>query len=139
VTGSLHLDVRVDRAAEDVYAFVADPSHLPLWAAGLSAGVERRGDRWFADSPMGEVEVRFAPENPYGVLDHDVVLPDGTTVTNPLRVLPLGDRCEVVFTLRRADGVDDDAFEADAAAVRADLSRLAELLARGPGGHDRGR
>ncbi len=130
---SLHLDVLVDRAAEDVYAFAADPSHLPLWASGLSAGVERRGGRWFAESPMGEVEVRFAPENPYGVLDHDVVLPDGTTVTNPLRVLPLGDRCEVVFTLRRADGVDDAAFEADAAAVRADLARLAELLARRPG------
>ena len=65
---------------------------------------------------MGEVEVRFAPENPFGVADHDVTLPDGTTFTNPLRVLPDGDGCEVVFTLRRRPGVTDEAFDADAAA-----------------------
>lgn len=129
---SLHLSVHVDRDAEQVYRFAVDPAHLPQWAAGLGGSVEQRDDRWFAESPMGEVEVRFAPENPYGVLDHDVTLPDGTTVTNPMRVLPEGAGCEVVFTLRRGEGVTDEAFDADAAAVRTDLAALKRLMEAAP-------
>ena len=129
---SLHLAVHVDRSAEEVYRFVADPAHLPQWAAGLGGAIEQRDGRWFADSPMGEVEVRFVPENPNGVLDHDVTLPDGTTVTNPLRVLPDGAGCEVVFSLRRGEGVTDEAIDADAAAVRTDLATLKRLMEATP-------
>src|SRR5512141_1400800 len=98
---SRHLSMYIDRPVDEVYAYVADPTHLPDWAAGLAGSVEHRDGRWFVRSPMGEVEVRFVPSNPYGVLDHDVTLPDGTVVTNPLRVLADGDGSEVVFTLRR--------------------------------------
>jgi hypothetical protein len=125
---SLHLSTYVDRPAAEVYAYAGDPAHLPHWAAGLSGSVERRDGRWFADSPMGEVEVRFAPENAYGVLDHDVTLPDGTTVVNPMRVLPDAGGCEVVFTLRRRPGMTEEEFATDAAAVRADLAALRALL-----------
>ena len=129
---SLHLTVHIDRSAEEVYRFAADPARLLQWAAGLSGSIEERDGRWFADSPMGEVEVRFAAENAYGVLDHDVTLPDGTTVTNPLRVLPDGAVCEVVFTLRRGPGVTEEAFDADAAAVRTDLATLKRLMEATP-------
>jgi hypothetical protein len=77
---------------------------------------------------MGEVEIRFAPENPYGVLDHDVTLPDGTTFANPMRVLPDGEGCEVVFTLRRQPEMTDDSYDADAAMIDADLATLKRLL-----------
>ncbi|MGY1749445.1 SRPBCC family protein [Modestobacter sp. SYSU DS0511] len=125
---SRHLGVTIDRPAAEVYAWARDPAHLPQWAAGLAAGITEVDGEWVADSPMGRVLVRMAPENAFGVLDHDVVLPDGTTVSNPLRVLPDGDRCEVVFTLRRRPGTDDAAFEADAAAVAADLATLRGVL-----------
>jgi hypothetical protein len=125
---SLHLSTYVDRPAAEVYAYAGDPAHLPHWAAGLSGSVAQRDGRWFADSPMGEVEVRFAPENAYGVLDHDVTLPDGTTVVNPMRVLPDAGGCEVVFTLRRRPGMTEEEFATDAAAVRADLAALRALL-----------
>ena len=133
MTESRHIATHVARPAPEVYAFVTDPANLPRWAAGLGGSVEQRDGRWFVDSPMGEVEVRFAPPNPFGVADHDVTLADGTTFSNPLRVLPDGDGSEVVFTLRRPPGTDDDAFEADAAAVRADLDTLRDLLAAGAG------
>jgi hypothetical protein len=125
---SLHLSTHIARPAGDVYAFVADAANLPRWAAGLGGSIEQRDGRWFADSPMGEVEVRFVEHNNYGVLDHDVTLPDGTTVTNPMRVIPDGEGCDVVFTLRPARGVAQEAFDADAAAVRADLAALKKLL-----------
>jgi hypothetical protein len=52
----------------------------------------------------------------------------------PLRVLPLGDGAEVVLTIRRGPGMSDDAFDADEAAVRADLDRLKRVLEGRPGG-----
>jgi hypothetical protein len=125
-----HLGVTIDRPAGEVYDYAADPANLPSWAGGLAeTKVERIGGRWIADSPMGRVVVAFAAPNAFGVLDHDVTLPSGQTVYNPLRVIPDGtDRCDVVFTLRWRPGMSDADFAADAAAVLADLARLRTLL-----------
>lgn len=133
---SVHLAQVVAREAEAVYRFARDPANLPRWAAGLASGVTPAEDGWWVcESPMGTVRVRFAADNDLGVLDHTVVLPDGSAALNPLRVLPLGTGSEVVFSFRRSPGQDDAAAAADVAAVRADLARLARLLegADGPG------
>ncbi|ADB35285.1 conserved hypothetical protein [Kribbella flavida DSM 17836] len=123
-----HLSTVVDRPAEVVYDYASDPANLPAWAAGLSSSVERVGDRWFADSPMGRIELSFAPRNPFGVLDHTVTLPTGEATYNPMRVIADGTGCEVVFSLRRRPGMTDAEFEADATAVQADLETLKTLL-----------
>ncbi|MCH1883171.1 SRPBCC family protein [Agrococcus sp. ARC_14] len=124
-----HLSTVIRRDWREVAAFAGDPQHLQEWAAGLASGELRsEGDELVMDSPMGAVRVRFAPANDLGVLDHDVSLPDGTVVHNPLRVLAHPHGAEVVFTLRRRGGVTADAFEADAQAVAADLERLRSLL-----------
>ena len=127
MTTSREIAVRIARSAEEVSAYARDERNLPAWAAGLAAGVEQVDGRWFTHSPMGRVEVRFTSTEP-GVLDHDVVLPSGEAVTNPLRVQPAGDGSEVVFTLLRRPGMTDAEFEDDAAAVQADLDRLRTLL-----------
>ncbi|GMA23832.1 polyketide cyclase [Luteimicrobium album] len=124
---SRHVSVRVPRPAAEVYAYASDPAHLPEWAAGLASGVVHDGDRWFADSPMGRVELRFAPPNDFGVLDHDVVEPDGTTTSNPMRVVPAPGGSEVIFTVRRR-GMSDAELERDVAAVHADLEALARVV-----------
>ena len=129
---SLHLTVLIDRPADAVYRYASDPANLPAWAAGLASGIREERGRWFADSPMGDVEVAFVGTNELGVLDHEVVLPDGTVTLNPLRVLPYGEGAEVVFTLRREAGGGDGAFTADADAVRADLAALKRILEAQP-------
>ena len=116
---SLHVSQWVDADATEVYAFAADPANLVRWAAGL------------ADPQLATAEVRFAPRNDFGVLDHVVTLPDGTRFYNPMRVIPAGldgRGCEVVFTVRRFAGVTDEQFAADAAAVAADLATLRGLV-----------
>lgn len=124
--------VVIDAPAAEVYDFVIDPANLPLWAAGLaSAALEEVDGRWFADSPMGRVEVRFAPRNPFGVADHVVTLPDGTAVDNPLRILVNGDGAEVAFTVRRRPGMSLDEWDEDCARVADDLESLRRLLERG--------
>jgi hypothetical protein len=119
---SRHISVWIDADPDAVYAFVADRTELARWAAGL------------ADPALSDADVEFAPPNPFGVVDHVVRLPSGDAVYNPMRVIPAGPAgteeagCEVVFTLRRRIGVTDSEFEADAAAVAADLATLRGLL-----------
>ncbi len=130
---SQHVATSIDRPADDVYAFVSDPRNLPRWAAGLAErDVEQVGDEWVVDAPMGRVRVAFVPANPFGVADHVVTLPSGERVTNPLRIIPNGDGCDVVFTLHRRPAMTAGEFAADGAAVTADLQRLRELLGRAP-------
>jgi hypothetical protein len=127
-----HLSTAIDRSAGEVYEYTSDPGNLPQWAAGLSSGIEPDGERWVTESPMGRVYVQFAAPNRYGVLDHDVTLPSGETVYNPMRVIADGSsRCDVVFTLRRRAGMSDEELERDAAAILADLARLKQLLESG--------
>jgi hypothetical protein len=126
-----HLGVTIRRSAAEVYDFASDPANLPLWAKGLAAGaLTAAGGEWVGQSPAGRVRVRFAPRNTFGVLDHEVVLDSGDAVHVPLRVLPNGDGCEVVFTLFRRPGMSDAELAADAAAVERDLATLKRLLER---------
>lgn len=125
---SVHVFQRIGCSVQAAYAFASDPARLPRWAAGLGGPVVQVDGQWRVRSSEGDVLLHFAPENDLGVLDHTVVLPDGTQVHNPMRVLPEGDGCEVVFTLRRRPGMSDDDLDRDAAAVRADLATLRDLL-----------
>ncbi len=129
-SGSLHLSERIDRPVDEVYAYVSDPANVPAWAPGLGSAVENVDGRWFVETPMGRVGLAFADRNTYGVLDHEVRLPSGEVIYNPMRVIRDGDGCEVVFTLRRMAGMSDEEFERDANAVAADLARLKTIAER---------
>jgi uncharacterized protein YndB with AHSA1/START domain len=125
---SRHLSVVIHQPSNVVYEFVAEPDNLPRWAVGLaSSEVTREGDTLVVDSPMGQVRVLFTERNPYGVLDHDVTTPDGTTTANPMRVVAHPEGAEVVFTVRQ-NTLTDEEHERDAALVQADLDRLRDLL-----------
>jgi Polyketide cyclase / dehydrase and lipid transport len=126
---SQHISIDIDRPSSEVYDFAADPLNMPQWAAGLAgARLERDGDQWSTESPMGRVTIAFAPRNDFGVLDHEVTLPTGETVYNPLRVISDGAGCEVVFTLRQRPAMTDEELERDADAVTRDLATLKSLL-----------
>ncbi len=125
----IHRTIQRDWRA--VYAFAAKPENMPLWASGLASGLTRDGKDWIADGgPIGNVRVRFAPPNDFGVVDHTVTLPNGLMVENALRIVPNGDGCEVMFTLLRQPDMDDAAFESDAAHVTRDLEALGKLMER---------
>jgi hypothetical protein len=119
----------IGRDWRDVYAFASKPENMPLWASGLAAGLTRKGDEWIgAGGPIGQIRIRFAAPNDFGVIDHEVFMQDGLAVYNALRIVPNGDGAEVMFTLLRQADTDDAAFEADAAHVARDLDTLARLM-----------
>ena len=125
---SLHVSVAIARSPADVYAFASNPTNLPRWAAGLTGSITKVDERWVGESPDGPIMIAFAPPNAFGVLDHDVTFPSGQTFYNPLRVFANADGSEVVFTVFRREGTSPEAFQADAAAVLADLRTLKSLL-----------
>ena len=123
-----HVSVSIQRSPQEVYAFTSNVENLPRWASGLGGSIRNVGGEWIADGPMGPVKVRIAAPNELGVLDHDVVLPSGTTVRNPMRVVPNGTGSEVTFTLFRQPNTLWEQFERDAEWVEKDLRTLKELL-----------
>lgn len=125
---SVHVSEVVRRTPEEVYAYARDAEHLPRWAAGIATQeVRMDGETLVVESPMGRIRVRFEPENSYGVLDHVVDLPDGTSQLNPMRVVAHPDGAEVLFTVRQHD-LTDEQLDADVAAVTADLATLRRIL-----------
>src|SRR5687768_10392488 len=125
---AIHISVAINRNAEAVYAFASDPANLPTWAAGLSGTIRKEGDDWTAESPMGLVKVKFAPKNTFGILDHEVTLPSGLKVYNPMRVFPNNDGAELIFSLYRRPEMNEDQFQKDAAMVVSDLLKLKGMM-----------
>jgi len=125
---SHHASVFIARESVDVYAYAADPAHLPEWAAGLAGSIELIDGHWVADLAMGRITVEFAPPNPFGVLDHWVTDASGATFYNPMRVVAAPGGSEVMFSVRRLDGMADEEFARDCELVKADLDSLKRIL-----------
>lgn len=125
---SRHISVSLNRPAGKVYEFASNPENLPRWAAGLSGSIKNINGDWIAESPMGMVKIKFADKNKFGILDHDVTLPSGETVRNPMRVFPNGDGSELIFTLYRRQGMTEQMFAEDAEEVGKDMEKLKTLL-----------
>jgi uncharacterized membrane protein len=126
-----HISVSIDRPPDGVYSFVSNPENLPKWATGLGGSIKKVNGEWIADAPMGKVKIKFAEENKFGVLDHEVVLESGVTINNPMRVIANGKGSEVFFTLIRQQEVSDEKFAQDARWVEKDLKILKGLLEKG--------
>jgi hypothetical protein len=125
---SKHISESIDRPAADVYRYASDPANLPAWAPGLGSSVQNIDGRWFVETPAGPAGFAFVERNEFGVLDHEVTLPSGEVIYNPMRVVPIGDGCEVVFTLRRLPDMSIEDFERDAGLVQADLTQLKQVV-----------
>jgi hypothetical protein len=127
-TESRHIVERIDRPMSEVYEYVVNPAHIAEWAPGLGKTITQVDGEWFVDTPAGRARFAFVPRNPFGVLDHDVTMPSGDTFTNPMRVIADGDSSEVVFTVRRLPGLNDDEYARDIGFVTEDLGRLKRIV-----------
>ncbi len=123
-----HIGVTIERPAEEVYAFLAEPLNFPKWAEGLGTNFSHvEGMTWRADTPMGRMRILFSEPNHHGVLDHAVIPENGPAMHNPMRVMANGGGAEIVFTLFQRD-MSDDEMARDALMVTRDLAALKALL-----------
>lgn len=126
---SKNISIAINRPSHEVYKFASNPENLPQWAAGLAdATLKKTGSEWVTNSPMGQVKIKFVDQNPYGVIDHDVTLPNGEVVHNPLRVVPNSAGSEVIFTLFQRSQMTEEEFRKDSDLVKKDLEKLKFIL-----------
>lgn len=111
----------------EAYAFVSDPANLPQWAKTFCLSARLLENDWILETPQGALTLRMTPCNELGVVDHVVIPPSGEEVYVPMRVLPNGAGCEVLFTLFRRN-MTLEQFKADIKLVEQDLNTLKEVL-----------
>lgn len=123
--------VSIDCEWRALYEQIWHPQYFPKWASGLAQSELRPSENgWLAEGPEGAISIRFTPHNPYGVMDHIVQTDDGNEISVPLRVIQNGNGAEVMLTLFRQRGMDDERFSADAKWVVRDLKALKALVER---------
>lgn len=123
-----HISVSINRPAADVYQFASNPENFPKWVAFVTK-ITRQGDEWLAESTLGNIRIKFPPQNNFHVIDHDVTLPNGHVITNPMRVIDNNNKgCEFIFTLFRRSGVTEDEFNKDVMSVTKDLQKLKKIM-----------
>ena len=118
----------INKPPATVYEFASNPENLPQWVRSFCMWVRKTGDDWQMETPSGWVGIRFVLANEFGVLDHVVMLPDGQSILNPMRVVANGEGSEVMFTLFQLPGMSDEQFAEDAGMVKADLQTLKVVL-----------
>lgn len=112
-----------------LYELIWRPEFFSKWASGLAeSGLREEAGQWLADGPEGPIRIRFTPHNEYGVMDHFVDPGDGAEIYIPLRVIQNGEGAEIILTLYRQPGMDDERFAADIKWVNRDLKALKTLI-----------
>ena len=124
--------VNISRSVQDIYRYAHNPANLPDWAPGVCKSIRRSGPDWLAETPSGEIKLRFVEDNVFGILDHYVTLNSGIEIYVPMRVIstPIPNTSQLQITIFRPPNTSDEAFQQDLLLVRSDLELLKQLLER---------
>jgi hypothetical protein len=126
------IHVAIERPMQKVYDYLVDPSNMLNWMPSLGTSLRRVSENeWIADRTRWRMEsllLRFTPRNEYGVLDCDVTLIGGSTITVPVRLVPNGEGCDLIYLLRQQSGHSDAQFASEEEWLRADFLTLKTML-----------
>ena len=124
------VSISIKRPWKEVYEAIWRPESFPKWASGLSqvSLIEQANGTWHAEGPTGRSAIRFTDHNPFGVMDHYVLVEGSMEVYVPMRVIANMDGADVALTLFRQPGMSEQDFLHDIDWVRRDLAALQALL-----------
>jgi len=124
--------ITIDREAERVFRFVAEPRNLPRWASTFAPRIEPAGDdRWVVPSPAGEVLIRFDADDERHTVDFrmkPVVPTPGAEGLVASRVVPNGAGAEYVFTMFQFEGMPDEIWHGQLEELPRELARLKQAV-----------
>ena len=122
--------VTIEVAPSHVFAFLAEPENLPLWAVGFCRSIRQDtgADRWIVTTTQGDVPIRFAALEAAGTIDFYFTPVPGAELAAFSRVVPNGDGSEYIFTQFQSSGMPDEVFEAQVRALTGELRVLQGLL-----------
>ena len=122
--------VTVDLAPSHVFAFIADPENLPLWAVGFCRAIRRdtAPDQWIVTTAQGDVPIRYVTSEAAGTIDFHFTPAPGVELAAFSRVTPNAEGSEYIFTQFQPMGMSDEAFDAQVRALSGELRVLQGLL-----------
>jgi hypothetical protein len=123
-----NISISIDKPAEKVYQFASNPANFPVWVEFIKSMRKETENVWFAETDIGKLKIDFVPKNEFGIIDHLVKLPDGSTVNNPMRVVENGKGSELIFTLFWMPDRTEEEFNQDAKLVETDLKKIKQIL-----------
>lgn len=122
------ISISINKSAGKVYEFASNPANFPIWVAFIKSMKKETENVWLAETDLGNIKIQFVPKNEFGIIDHLVTLPDGSTVNNPMRVIENGKGSELVFTLFWMPNRTEEEFNQDAKMVEKDLTKIKTVL-----------
>ncbi len=119
---TLSRSIAIDATPAQVFAFVADPRNLPLWAPGAVKTVEPDGDLWVFHNADSERRVNVRTSSEHGTVD--LLAADDPTSGVFTRVVPNGTGAEYQFTLFFPEGTPEEAVTAQSAVIDEELATV---------------
>jgi uncharacterized protein YndB with AHSA1/START domain len=117
--------ITISSPPDRVFAFVADPHKLPVWAIGFCRDIVDDGDHWLVTTPSGErIPMRSVASSELRVLDSSWELGPQLEGRAYTRVVANGEGATYVFTMVQPEGMADAFFEAQGAELERELTVL---------------
>jgi len=114
----------------DVFAYLSQSANIPEWAPGFAREVRVDGDDVLVTNDDGERRVRVRLNEEFGIVDFLAVRADGLRLSSTIRIVATGAHAtEVLFTLFRIQGEDDENFAERAEVIPGELAFVQRLLA----------
>ena len=127
---SATVHVAIDAPTATVVAFMSDMEQWKAWAPWGRSAVRTAPNAWELATDDATMKFRFAEPNAFGVLDHDVTLASGVTLTNSLRVTPNASGSDLVMVLLQWPHLSAEEFDRDVQAVTDDFARIKAAIER---------
>jgi hypothetical protein len=121
--------VTIDRPADVVHRFLAQPESWPRWAVVNILAVEPTAETewWDPSTPDGPAQFRIRADAATGIVDHDFRF-DDELATVPARVAANGRGADFVVTIVQPSDVTDGGFRALLESVDTELATLKALF-----------
>jgi hypothetical protein len=128
------ISIVIEQPFDEVYRFLVDPLNFPSWGPPQTSDMRHLGGGdWLVDFQRGPMILRFTEPNLYGVLDYRIFRPgDAPGHLVSVRLLALGEACELTMIWRQRPGVSHEHFTAEGQAIRGYFARLKALLEAKP-------
>ncbi len=120
------LSISIDCSVNKAYEFISNPENLPQWS--FFESVKKVNDQWIAETRDGPMNIRFVDRNEFGIVDHFVTPSPDESIIVPMRIIPNGTGCEVIFTAFQQPMMSEGQFNQDLDQVQQDLETLKQLL-----------
>ena len=124
--------ITIDREAERVFRFVAEPRNLPRWASTFAPHIEPAGDdQWVVPSPAGAVLIRFDADEERRTVDFHmkpVVPTPGIEGLAASRVVANGAGAEYIFTMFQFAGMPEEVWHGQLEELPRELARLKQAI-----------